>query len=332
MWIKRHSPSLLVAPLLALAAAALLWSAAVAQAAPTPPSLVSPAEGFSFPARTTIPTFTATAPPGKAVFFRVSSSPALDTQGLIGLDESFFVAMGSSAPPPPYEGSPSFVSPFLRSPGTYYWQASYFGCDGTGCGDVGSEVWKLVVTPLAPPKAISPPDGARFPYGSTVVLKIQDKAPDTGLVSETLPKVELGLSARLDADGSFVESWGNGALPISSDSVSQPQGIYQASFGPPFTKSPGTYYWHGARRDCDGTTDQNCLVGDSNVRSFSIGRPSGSGGGGGGGSQAKCAKAKKSKKAAKKKLKKAKKTGNKKAVKKAKKKLKRAKKRVRKYC
>jgi hypothetical protein len=149
---------LLYAVAVVVLAMGLMPHTAVASfAAPVP---VSPGQGASVAAGSSV-TFTVQAPPNQSLYVSVSSSPATNSNGTIGSDQDF-AAMSAGADPTVYShtaGGYSYFGYYLATPGTYYWQASYFACDSSTfqCGDQNTPVMTLNVVAPAPVATTQPP-------------------------------------------------------------------------------------------------------------------------------------------------------------------------------
>jgi hypothetical protein len=125
-----------------------------------PPQPLAPAQGATTTADSPL-TFTVQAPQAQSVYLSVSSSAATDSSGRIGVDGEF-AGMAPGADPTSYSYTPpSYTFPgwFLHTPGTYYWQASYFACDNTTfqCAYQNSPVMTLNVVAPPPTATTLPP-------------------------------------------------------------------------------------------------------------------------------------------------------------------------------
>lgn len=117
-----------------------------------PPTLLTPPEGGQSVAGTPV-VFRIVTHPNEthSLYVRVSRSPAVDAEGVIGSDES--IRNFSAVPDQPgvYEAAPtyySFSSFWMNAPGVHYWQAYRIHCAiNTSDCLLESPVRALVVTP-----------------------------------------------------------------------------------------------------------------------------------------------------------------------------------------
>jgi hypothetical protein len=186
---------------LGLVLGTMLGVAATSRAISSPPTLVSPTNGTSFEADAP-PQFVVRdnpPPPGLGVSLTVSSSPTLNSQG--ALAGSVHMMLQGGTEPSVYTWQPEGgVQYYQWAAGTYYWQASHRGyCtegevprfDFTEC-TVYSPVWQFVVTPIPPPEAVSPADGAMLPLGTTVEFVVHSVVSRLTPESQWLPTMRLG--------------------------------------------------------------------------------------------------------------------------------------------
>jgi hypothetical protein len=248
----------------AIAAAAVALSAAPTRAeltAQTPPEVT---------ARMAPPVFTATStgPPLGIMFARVSASPAVDAQGLLGNEKAdVFMAQQS---PGVYMANGAPVMAWW-TPATLYWQAQDRSCLRPQVTPCTSQVVPFQVKPLPAPVMVSPADGAQMRSGTKINWTIRDVpsyAVDRALA------VEFSLSPRLATSGLF-------AQPLTLQfPMSAPSWLQQSSTAADGTGTAQTLlggfaglfhkriYWHVYRRDCFAEPD--CVVTDGQVRSVII--------------------------------------------------------------
>ena len=115
-----------------------------------PPTLLTPAEGATVSAGTPIAFRIQTHPDEThSLWLRVSKSPAMDAEGVIGTDAEIETFTAVPGAPGIYEAAPQYFSYsgfWMNTPGVYYWQAYRIHCT-TGSSDcrIESPVRTLIV-------------------------------------------------------------------------------------------------------------------------------------------------------------------------------------------
>jgi hypothetical protein len=250
-------------------AVALALSAAPARAELTAQTLAD------VTARMAPPVFvaTATGPPLGTTFARVSASPAVDAQGVLGNEKADEFMTQQS--PGVYVATAPQVSAWW-TPGTLYWQALDYSCLSTRRTGCTSQVVPFHVQPLPPPVMVSPADGAQIRSGTIlsgtkVDLTIRDVPSYFGARSLF---AEFSLSPRLASSGRFAEpvsgfpwsapSW-QGPASTSADGTGTAQAVLDSN--------PGLFhkriYWHVYRLGCFAERPE-CVASDGQVRSVII--------------------------------------------------------------
>jgi hypothetical protein len=141
--------------------------------------------------------------------------------------------------------------------GTYYWQASHcfvYGPFGEFTPTAYSPVWQFVVTPIPPPEAISPADGAMIPIGTTVEFVVHSVVsrltPESGWLPDYETRIEISeTSGRPLQYPSWNFASADGSLLY-----------FDWHAGPPVIKYPGTINWTPFRVDCKAEPNNACSV------------------------------------------------------------------------
>lgn len=213
---------------------------------------------------------TGLAPSGTSLHARVSASPALDAQGMLGTDKADEPMNLQS--PGVYVANAGQVAAWW-TPGTLYWQAVEYSCLSTRRTGCTSQVVPFQVKPLPPPVMVSPADGAQIRSGTVLSrTKIDLTIRDVPSYFALSLFAEFSLSPRLASSGRFAEpllsgspapSW-QGPASISADGTGSAQATLDSL--------PGLFhkhiYWHVYRFDCFAEPD--CVVTDGQVRSVII--------------------------------------------------------------
>ena len=115
-----------------------------------------------------------------AFAFAVATSPATDADGVLtGTVIDDYLAPAQPDRPGIYAALTSLVAPWLGTPGTYYWQASYIDDDGD---TYASPVRTLTIIPQPPPDPPAAPVPIATPPPAAPLPVATPRPPDAGTV------------------------------------------------------------------------------------------------------------------------------------------------------
>jgi hypothetical protein len=241
----------IVARLPALLAVVLVLAFGVGSAS-AQPTLISPANGATFPRNVPSIVFTIDVPASAAyATIQFSSSPAANADGSLANPDGFsgivlnpYMALGSAA-------TFTWQSPNLAA-GTVYWNA--ISCTTTVyvCNSEGAPVQSIVLTPLPPPAPVSPANGATQTVMASTefVFTVNSQPEDTSAV------VVFSRSNTVGADGVLAQptsTTGDLTADIgANNTVSVPI--------PAALDVPGAIYWQPVRVNCSDNPTPPCDV------------------------------------------------------------------------
>jgi hypothetical protein len=243
-----------VSALLALAGIALFAPATAL--AEDPATLLAPDNGQEFQVPANNISFQASTSIGlDALEFYVASSDQVDADGVLRpqdqVDHFVDDPPGASTT---FEKSPESGEQWLKTPGTYYWQAVYHDCNqDPGTCVVESQIRSFTITPLPPPTPLAPDPGQSF---TARVARITFRASaDTDASA-----IQFYVSPTTDTDSHGILS---GVDPIQGTPTSADPSIYQGRTDDEDTwpDVPGTYHWQAVYHDCRQITNDCFIVG-----------------------------------------------------------------------
>lgn len=213
------------------------------------PTLVSPANGASFPRDANI-TFTVDPPPGgDDATLALSTSPGTDASGALASPISTFLEFTFGSP-----GTDTW-QPDQQAAGTYYWQASSFVCSSAppySCATEYSPVQSIVLMPLPPPNPVSPSNGATLKTGraAKVIFAPHDQLDDSKMF------VVFSRSSAVGPDGVLANP------AVTTRDLTADEGLSNniSVSVPTAVNAPGALYWQPVRVNCNDNPFSPCNV------------------------------------------------------------------------